>query len=153
MNLRPRVLVILALLIAGLPSLGWAAQEEASGAGTTTGGQPIPGLHAVTFVNTHQGWVGGHGVIAATIDGGATWVRQYAGDDTIVRFTFLNAVDGWALGTQRFMGSNMGGQHWGLRGQTIPALIRVSFISRDLGWGITGQYLHETDFPAQEQPR
>jgi photosystem II stability/assembly factor-like uncharacterized protein len=58
----------------------------------------MPGAHltAIAFRTARVGWVGGVGTILATTDGGRTWVRRYAGSDTITSFDFVTTAEGWA---------------------------------------------------------
>src|SRR5437870_12651187 len=59
-------------------------------------------LHAVQFVDEHEGWaVGDEGVVWLTIDGGQTWERQPTGLRASLRSVlFLNPYTGWFVGRE-----------------------------------------------------
>src|ERR1700730_4650711 len=59
-------------------------------------------LHAVQFVDEHEGWaVGDEGVIWHTIDGGQSWERQPTGMRASLRSVhFLNPYTGWVAGRE-----------------------------------------------------
>src|SRR4051812_23312820 len=59
-------------------------------------------LHAVQFVDPHEGWaVGDEGVVWHTIDGGRQWERQPTGVRASLRSVhFLNPYTGWVAGRE-----------------------------------------------------
>src|SRR5216683_2835350 len=59
-------------------------------------------LHAVQFVDEHEGWAAGdEGVVWHTIDGGQTWERQSTGVRASLRsLHFLNPYTGWIAGRE-----------------------------------------------------
>jgi photosystem II stability/assembly factor-like uncharacterized protein len=59
-------------------------------------------LHAVQFVDKHEGWaVGDEGVVWHTIDGGKSWERQATGVRASLRsLFFLNPYVGWVVGRE-----------------------------------------------------
>src|SRR5436309_1109809 len=59
-------------------------------------------LHAVQFVDRHEGWaVGDEGVVWHTIDGGRNWERQPTGTRAALRgLHFLTPYTGWVAGRE-----------------------------------------------------
>jgi photosystem II stability/assembly factor-like uncharacterized protein len=73
-------------------------------------------LIKVFFLNEQEGWVAGHELIAHTIDGGKSWVRQYPGDTgihgTIASIFFIDPKTGWVLADGGVYRSVDGGVKW-----------------------------------------
>jgi photosystem II stability/assembly factor-like uncharacterized protein len=77
-------------------------------------------LTGVSFPDAAHGWAVGHdGVILATVDGGATWIRQDVGKspDTVwLDVLFRDARHGFAVGAYgKFQATEDGGATWTLR--------------------------------------
>ena len=96
----------------------------------------LPRVQAVDFVDERTGWLGGDGAILATVDGGETWRRQYAGDQRIHRFSFLDRRIGWALGAGELLRTVDGGTTWTPLGAREEPLVMVDFLDARRGWGI-----------------
>lgn len=117
---------------------------------------PVPfadaGLHAVRFVDEHEGWaVGDDGAVWHSIDGGRTWERQKSGTRASLRGVhFLTPYTGWAVGrVERPGGGSVGvllkttdgGLHWQEIGlNVLPGLNGVHFFNEKEGlvWGDGG---------------
>ena len=116
-----RLLVGTFIIVAALAVFGLAA----CGASTkTTGASPHPSSDPAGYA-----WaVGDRGVIMATTDGGAHWVKQKSGTTRILSgVAFADAKHGWAVGgmnngetdtrTQLVLSTSDGGTHWA--GETL----------------------------------
>src|SRR5947208_12689309 len=131
------VLVALALVLSAGPTglmhvrrpLGAASHPVAPATMPMTASMPGVRLTAIDFRTTRVGWVGGVGTILATTDGGHTWVRQYAGSETIKRFDFVTTAEGWALGTKTVLHTTDGGRTWRPVGEPGRPLQQVDFVA------------------------
>jgi photosystem II stability/assembly factor-like uncharacterized protein len=103
-------------------------------------------LHAVQFVDEHEGWaVGDEGVVWHSIDGGQTWERQPTGVRASLRSVhFLNPYTGWVAGRVELPGGGStgvllytkdGGVAWKevLLG-SLPGLNVVRFVDLKTGY-------------------
>jgi photosystem II stability/assembly factor-like uncharacterized protein len=100
----------------------------------------------VAFVDDETGWIcGGHsasgdgGFIAATRDGGRTWVRQVgdagAGTPSCERLFFADAMSGWATHADGSLLGTTDGTRWTRIGTVAPQS-RVVFTSREHGLAV-----------------
>jgi photosystem II stability/assembly factor-like uncharacterized protein len=144
------VLITLALVLSAGPTglthvrspLAAASHPVAPATMPMTASMPGARLTAIDFRTTRVGWVGGVGTILATTDGGHTWVRQYAGSETIKRFDFVTTAEGWALGTKALLHTTDGGRTWRPVGEPGRPLQQVDFVASTVGVGIAGTALH-----------
>src|SRR5438477_8313483 len=103
-------------------------------------------LHAVQFVDKHEGWAAGaDGVVWHTIDGGKHWERQPTGTRAALRAVhFLNPYTGWAVGREELphaggsagviLFTEDGGLRWTrLPGPPLPGLNCVRFFDEQTG--------------------
>ncbi len=97
----------------------------------------VPSPVAVAFVTPRVGWVGGEGIIAATVDGGKTWHRQYAGKAPISQVDAIARREAWAVEPRELLRTTDGGLHWTRTGEPPVPLAVVDFTSRLRGWGIS----------------
>jgi len=110
-------------------------------------------LPKLFFIDTLTGWcVGSHPSsfntceLLKTIDGGATWVQQYAGFGWLFDITFSDNLNGWAVGytscndsaDYSILHSNDGGETWeGMTSAPTIPINSVFFVDSLNGW-ITG---------------
>jgi photosystem II stability/assembly factor-like uncharacterized protein len=106
-------------------------------------------LHAVQFVDEHEGWaVGDEGVVWHTVNGGETWERQPTGVRGSLRSVhFLTPYTGWLAGREELHGgagsvgillvTYDGGLKWQrVAMNTMPGLQRVRFIDNKTGFAV-----------------
>jgi photosystem II stability/assembly factor-like uncharacterized protein len=104
-------------------------------------------LHAVQFVDEHEGWaVGDEGVVWHTIDSGQTWERQPTGLRASLRSVqFLNPYTGWIAGREELphgqgsagvlLFTRDGGLKWQRIGSNFfPGLQYVHFVDNKVGF-------------------
>jgi len=79
-----------------------------------------------------------HGLILATVDGGATWQRQYGGANDLAAIAVTDAQHGWAVGTKGILATTDGGAHWRLQCPvSYPyRLHAVTFSDARHGWAV-----------------
>ena len=108
----------------------------------------------VAFVDDETGWIcggrsrpGGGGFIAATHDGGTTWVRQAGGEEpgmpSCERLFFVDATTGWATQSDGSLLRTTDGVRWTPIGTVAPHS-RVVFTSPERGFGVGWGDVHVT---------
>jgi photosystem II stability/assembly factor-like uncharacterized protein len=101
-------------------------------------------LYSVAFASPAHGWVGGNGMIFATVDGGAHWKQQFTGHLNVYAMTFIDEQRGWAAGmdpiwgTGVLLGTGDGGAHWNRLGEPPHPIRSLSFVDGSNGIGIAG---------------
>lgn len=96
------------------------------------------GLYALAFVTRDVGCAGGQREIICTSDAGRTWVRRYAGPETIVGLDLVTPRVGWAVGVHTLLRTTDGGGHWVPVGEPARPLRSVDSVTATRGWGIAG---------------
>jgi len=101
----------------------------------------------VAFTDDETGWIcgsrsapAGGGFIAATHDGGRTWVRQAGGEPGMSpceRLFFADATNGWATQSDGSLLRTTDGVRWTRIGRVAPHS-RVVFTSPERGFGVGG---------------
>jgi photosystem II stability/assembly factor-like uncharacterized protein len=101
----------------------------------------------VAFADDETGWIcggrspSGSGFIAATHDGGRTWVRQAGGEEpgmpSCERLFFADATTGWATQSDGSLLRTTDGVRWTRIGTVAPHS-RVVFTSPERGFGVGG---------------
>lgn len=96
-------------------------------------------FNGMDFVDSTHGWaVGYSGSIAATNDGGATWVRQdSATGDSLNSVSFVDVNQGWAVGWS-IEATTDGGQTWVAQEAPdgLETLKDVCFVDVSHGWAV-----------------
>lgn len=108
-------------------------------------------LHAVQFLDEHEGWaVGDEGTVWHTMDGGTLWERQPTGlRATLTSISMRDFRSGWIAGRESipYDGATSGllfftkdgGGRWGLVSkQHLSGISKVQFFGDDNGW-VLGQ--------------
>jgi photosystem II stability/assembly factor-like uncharacterized protein len=85
--------------------------------------------------------VAGAGRIAATTDGGRSWITQYSGPASLNQVDFTDAAHGWAVGQGVLLRTENGGATWtGLREPSLSGACQpvgsVHFVSPELGYAV-----------------
>ncbi len=96
-----------------------------------------PGMMQSFFVDDLHGWVSLRNVLFQTVDGGATWTREYEAPDDISSVFFSSAQTGWLLSRSELNGTELwmsedGGRTWSDTGRTAPGAVR--FVGAVNGW-------------------
>jgi photosystem II stability/assembly factor-like uncharacterized protein len=109
---------------------GWAVGKAAVIVATSDGGSSWAVQHEKTMdvcllgvaaTDALHAWAVGYtdarrrGLVLATVDGGATWQRQYAGSDALNAVAFGDVRHGWAVGSTGILATSDGGAHWRLQ--------------------------------------
>lgn len=115
-------------------------------------------LHGIEFVNPTKGWVigktaGNHGLIYATVDGGATWTMADSSSEktTFYAIQYIDSLHGWIGGwdtTANFVRRTTdGGLTWQTRRDTIIDVMGMYFVDAMNGWlaGYMGTIFKTTD--------
>ena len=108
-------------------------------------------LNAIYFATEEQGWaVGRGGVILASRDGGASWVRQTSGlVAELEAVHFIDSSRGWSVGASgSVVATKNGGLTWVRQSSSTDVHLKaVAFIDAVSGWavGAAGTMLRTTD--------
>lgn len=107
------------------------------------GQPPSNAFETVFFVDDQHGWVAGdYGLLAATVDGGATWKEQNSGfKPHITKIQFVSPQVGWLLPHRGHQGGLLattdGGQTWTSQYAAIPGyspLADMQFLNAQTGF-------------------
>ena len=93
-----------------------------------------PGFKGVSFVDARRGWIVGGSDVYKTIDGGATWTRQWITSSHIYAGCFTDSLNGTVVTNNSIVRTVDGGKTWIKQKEKIPEiLLGVDFLNRDTG--------------------
>lgn len=104
---------IASLLLIALATAPFAASYAQDGWQVISTQRDIANFYCMYFLDDHNGWAAGQGVIIHTADGGKTWEKQHSSGARIRCIYFKNAKDGFAAGESNcYMETHDGGANW-----------------------------------------
>jgi len=151
------------------PEVGWilggGSIHHTKDSGRTWRTSEAPGFYGsydICFTDEHNGWiVGDDPLVAASTDGGLTWVEQdftdgSGGPECLMDVRFMDREHGWAVGWHGALAfTSDAGENWGSRTAGPGEDLRsVFYTSTTDGWAVggydggreeSGLLLHSTD--------
>jgi photosystem II stability/assembly factor-like uncharacterized protein len=141
-----KIATILLITLATMPIAGALAQDAWQVVSTQ---RDIANFFCMYFLDEHNGWAAGQGIIIHTADGGKSWEKQYSGPGHIKCIYFKNVKDGFAGGESDFyVETHDGGATWkpGATKFESSYFIKIFFVNDKNGFMLSkGSVYRSTD--------
>jgi len=96
-------------------------------------------LQAVQAIGARIAVVVGARTVLRTVDGGASWSRDYSGPQSLHQVDFIDPDHGWAVGDTSLL-RTVDGATWAAASEPIGAVLtEVHFVSVLVGYGLSGR--------------